>query len=126
MTFDWNASFEWLAEQFYRETGLMAPGKDDPFNGDNEVRKKAWNEWFTVRSEQAWREWHEKHGMLRAATDSYDRNAVIEAARVVVREELDAVSVHPCDEHNDGVRAVGLSKHMRKLYLAISAQPEGK
>jgi hypothetical protein len=61
---DWNASFEWFAEQFRRETGLMAPGKDDPLQGDMDERRKAWNEWMGVRQEQAWREWHERHGML--------------------------------------------------------------
>ena len=62
--FDWNASFEWLADRFYRETGLMAPGKDDALAGDMNERRKAWNEWMNPIAEQAWREWHERHGML--------------------------------------------------------------
>ena len=67
VSLDWNASFEWLADQFYGETGLMAPGKDDPMCSDMEERRSAWCEWMKPRSEQAWREWHENHGMLYAA-----------------------------------------------------------
>ncbi len=70
MTFDWNASYEWLAEQFRRDTGLMAPGKDSPmqsYHDDLIARRKAWDEWMRPRREQAWREWHERHGMLRDA-----------------------------------------------------------
>lgn len=72
MSFDWNASYEWLAAQFYRETGLMAPAKDDPLGGDMDERRKAWNEWFAPRNEQAWREWHERHGMLLDAAKGSD------------------------------------------------------
>lgn len=67
MSFDWNASYEWFAEQFRQETGLMAPGKDDAMPSDMNERRKAWNEWMDVRREQAWQEWHERHGMLANA-----------------------------------------------------------
>jgi hypothetical protein len=74
MSFDWNASYEWLAEKFYRETGMMAPGKADPFGSGEADRGKAWNEWLTTISEQAWREWHERHGMLRDAAKENDHD----------------------------------------------------
>jgi hypothetical protein len=67
MSFDWNASFEWFAERFRQETGMMAPGKDDAMPSDMNERRKAWNEWMGIRSDQAWREWHERHGMLAAS-----------------------------------------------------------
>lgn len=48
------------------------------------------------------------------------------AARAVVREELDAVCVPPCDEHNDEVRSRQLSAHMRRLYRALLSHTEGE
>ena len=70
MSFDWNASYEWFAEQFRRETGMLAPGKDDVLGERTyEERRKAYNEWFEPIHEQAWREWHERHGMLRDAAN---------------------------------------------------------
>lgn len=41
------------------------------------------------------------------------------AARAVVREALDNVDVHPCDEHNDEVRGSKLYGPMRELYEAL-------
>lgn len=41
------------------------------------------------------------------------------AARVVVREALDNVSVHPCDEHNDEIRSQGLSASMLTLHAVL-------
>jgi hypothetical protein len=51
-------------------------------------------------------------------------DAVVAAAKTVVREELDSVSVHPCDEHDDEVRARQLPDHMQKLYRALLATPQ--
>ncbi|WP_217589817.1 hypothetical protein [Burkholderia sp. GbtcB21] len=48
-----------------------------------------------------------------------DREAVITAAQRVVRDALDDVRVHPCDEHNDEMRANGLSELMYGLYAAL-------
>jgi hypothetical protein len=45
---------------------------------------------------------------------------LIEAVRVVVREALDDVSVHPCDERDDEVRSQGLSVPMQRLYRTIA------
>jgi hypothetical protein len=52
---------EWeeMAEQFYRETGYLAPGKDWPAamvgdpRGDDDVRREKWIEWRTQRSAKA-------------------------------------------------------------------------
>ncbi len=46
---------------------------------------------------------------------------LIAAARAVVREALDAVSVHPCDVNDDAVRAAGLYGPMADLYAALAA-----
>lgn len=50
---DPNERFEALAERFYRETGIMAPGKDVPAaSGDDmpyDERRKRWSEWQTAR-----------------------------------------------------------------------------
>jgi hypothetical protein len=81
MSFDYTASFEWLDEEFRRETGLMAPGKDcspgmysddDPVAADH--RQHAWRRWMDVRSEQAWTLWHEKYGMLAAQQDKGEQS----------------------------------------------------
>jgi len=43
-----NERFERLAAQFYRETGLMAPGKSEPAAGIHtpyEERMEAWLKW---------------------------------------------------------------------------------
>jgi hypothetical protein len=55
-----------------------------------------------------------------------DREAIIAAAKVVVREALDDVCVHPCDEHNDDVRSNSLCDPMRALYLALKTAPNGE
>ncbi|KWF90343.1 hypothetical protein WL95_27320 [Burkholderia cepacia] len=50
--------------------------------------------------------------------------AVIEAARAVLREELDDVTVHPCDQHDDDVKARRLPEHMQALYRALKGDPQ--
>lgn len=43
-----NERFEYMAKLFYKETGLMAPGKDSPAAfgvTDREERQIAWKEW---------------------------------------------------------------------------------
>lgn len=43
-----NERFEYMAELFYKQTGVMAPGKDSPagFSVDSyENRQKVWAEW---------------------------------------------------------------------------------
>ena len=52
-----------------------------------------------------------------------DREAIIAAARNVVRDALDDVVVHPCDVHNDDVKATRLAEPMRALYLALKTAP---
>ena len=43
-----NEQFEYMAELFYKKTGLMAPGKDSPAAlgvTDREERQDAWKVW---------------------------------------------------------------------------------
>ena len=43
-----NERFELMADKFYSETGMMAPGKDYPAGfgvADYDERVKAWREW---------------------------------------------------------------------------------
>lgn len=48
------------------------------------------------------------------------------AAKAVVREALDNVCVHPCDQHNDAVKAKGLVEPVASLYAAIlQSQKDG-
>lgn len=42
-----NERFEKLAAEFYKDTGMLPPGKDDPFTSrTREERTKAWEEWL--------------------------------------------------------------------------------
>lgn len=50
-------------------------------------------------------------------------SALNKAAKAVLREALDAVDVHPCDVHDDAVRAKGLCGPMADLYAAAIALP---
>lgn len=56
------ASFEKLAEQFYDETHMMAPGKSVPLEmptpGDEE-RQQAWRAWTQKRRRQRWERWEQ-------------------------------------------------------------------
>lgn len=41
-----NAAFEWIAHEFYVETGVMAPGKDDPLGSHtHEHRATLFRDW---------------------------------------------------------------------------------
>lgn len=44
-----NEMFEELAEQFYKDTGFMAPGKDDVSGVSYEKRTEAWYKWLSSR-----------------------------------------------------------------------------
>lgn len=51
---DYTAKYEALAEEFRRETHMMAPGKSEPlesYSGENhdQERRKAWDEWTAAR-----------------------------------------------------------------------------
>jgi hypothetical protein len=46
------------------------------------------------------------------------------AARLVLREALDDVPVHPCDVEDDAVRAKGLPEPMANLYAAVTTPSE--
>lgn len=65
-----NELFEQRAEQFYRDTGVMAPGKDEAMLGGHtpyEVRTTLWEYWCKVQREKA-----------------AHHNAVVEAAAKVI------------------------------------------
>jgi hypothetical protein len=66
----------------------------------------------------SWKAWQ-----ARAAQPPAAEGAVIQAAKVVMREALDSVCVHPCDEHNDDVRANCLSENMQALYHVLRTAP---
>lgn len=72
-----------------------------------------------------------KNGLIRfahALLDKYAPQASAEdvrnAALDVVREALDAATVHPCDEHDDEARAATLYGPVRKLYDALKTQED--
>ena len=48
-------AYDAKAEAFYRETGLLAPGKDAPpgFGGSREERQEAWLRWLGKLAEEA-------------------------------------------------------------------------
>lgn len=49
MTENANDRFERLAAAFRAETGMLAPGKDDPTNThDYETRRNAWLAWLAT------------------------------------------------------------------------------
>ena len=57
--------FEALAKAFYRETGMMAPGKDCPFGThDHETRWACWRVWLKTQDER---------DRLRAELEAYKR-----------------------------------------------------
>ena len=62
----------------------------------------------------------EAHEQEKAAGGESSLTGELErAARAVVREALDNVDVHPCDEHDDEVRGEKLYGPMRDLYDAL-------
>lgn len=68
--FNYNASFEFLADRFCSESGYMAPGKSVPpemaYSDDRETeRQKLWGEFMRERTKEAWTLWHQKHGYLK-------------------------------------------------------------
>lgn len=46
----------------------------------------------------------------------HDADVLLDAIDAVLRDALDRVDVHPCDNEDDDVRAKGLSPEMRRLY----------
>lgn len=62
-----------------------------------------------------------KEARLQAELDAV--NVVVLAAHAILRESLDQVDVHPCDEYNDHARAKGLFGAIRQLYDALHIDP---
>ena len=54
--------------------------------------------------------------MSKAKKDESDLSALLCAVDAVLKDSLDRVYVHPCDEDDDAVKANGLSEEMLKLY----------
>ena len=50
-----------------------------------------------------------------------ERDRLLNAAKSVIRNALDQIDVHPCDENNDEVKSHGLSPENRNLYLTIQS-----
>ena len=68
--FNYNESFEFLASQFFDETGFMAPGKSVApemayCENDDKKRRELWDDFMKRRSQEAWTLWHEKYGYLQ-------------------------------------------------------------
>ncbi|KVS06739.1 hypothetical protein [Burkholderia vietnamiensis] len=55
-----------------------------------------------------------------------DREEIVRAATAVIRDALDDVQVHPCDQYDDDVKARQLPVHMHALYLALQSQGDFK
>ena len=51
-------------------------------------------------------------------------NAIEAAALEVLRDALDNVEVHPCDQNNDDIKAKQLSEPLQKLYRALKDNPK--
>ncbi|WP_231755892.1 MULTISPECIES: DUF551 domain-containing protein [unclassified Burkholderia] len=68
--------------------------------------------------DSAWAGWQARAAASPAA------EAVIEAARAVLREELDDVTVHPCDQRDDDAKVLRLPEHMQALYMALKSAPQ--
>ena len=71
---DYNESYEFLAERFYRENGYMAPGKSvapEMAYSDEEdrERRELWNAFMAERNREAWVLWHQTYGYLKDPDD---------------------------------------------------------
>ena len=68
--FNYNESYEFLAERFFEETGFMAPGKSVApemayCENDDKKRRTLWNDFMKRRSMEAWILWHQTYGYLK-------------------------------------------------------------
>lgn len=63
---------------------------------------------------------------LAARRTPPDREEIVRAATAVIRDALDDVQVHPCDQYDDDVKARQLPVHMHALYLALQSQGDFK
>lgn len=61
---------------------------------------------------------------LAAIQSQAARDALLEAVRSVLREELDSANVHPCDSNNDDARTRQLSPLMQNLYRAAMREQQ--
>ena len=66
--------------------------------------------------------WADEEPVARGVAPIAGDRELVLAAKIVVRDALDRVEVHPCDEHNDSVKANNLSVEMKALYDALVAR----
>ena len=59
------------------------------------------------------------YGPRDAIVEPSGAGAIREAATALVRHHLDAVEVHPCDEHDDAVRARSCIPEVQDLHAAL-------
>lgn len=97
-------------ERWYE--GHCLPGEADWFRRDADDP----SEYDHGHTSEAWAGWQ-----ARAALAANVPADLIDAARKVVREALDSVAVHPCDENNDTVRARGLIGPVSELHAVMLA-----
>ncbi|WP_155635563.1 hypothetical protein [Burkholderia territorii] len=126
----WTA-LEIVWDEAWAEAKGPTPLREDGF--DNEDKPESWSaeEWNLGRwlsaaldDQNACAEFKEDierwlRSLGRRTTP--DRDAIIASAWKVVREALDDVVVHPCDQHDGDVKARRLPLHMHALYLALQA-----
>ena len=61
---------------------------------------------------------HHMQLVINTVRDYAGMPDLLNAVDAVLRDALDRVEVHPCDEHDDSVRAEGLIDEMKQLYIA--------
>lgn len=59
------------------------------------------------------------YGPQEVVPEPSNAAVVKKAAQMLVRHHLDSVEVHPCDEHNDEVRARGCIREVQSLHAAL-------
>jgi hypothetical protein len=85
-----NEQYELLAEQFYKDTGVMAPGKDQPpelYTVDYSERSTRWIKWLADLSES------QKMRMMYALEIAGDDLAVCGVNREAAKKELVAITL---------------------------------
>ena len=95
---DANEIFERMADQFYKDTGVMAPGKDNPFILDSyELRTKLFAEWRARRILEA--TIAEREQTIRLLSDQQD---MVQQQCAELRESLKwALTTMPIDDWSE-------------------------
>jgi hypothetical protein len=124
---DPTAAFEQVAEQFYRETGFLAPGKSIPLEmhlgADHDARRQQrYNEWHLQRRELRHNTLREAAAALRLPPDWRLIGADTPwPLGEVVKRLADAAEhllrVHDCDTH--GWEGIGQARDAAREYLRL-------